>query len=551
MVEQVLSYRYQFIEEMGSGVLFSVYKVRDRLTGSIVALKVVHEAWARSQQFRERFRECVEPSLNILHPNLVRYLSVGEADSTLYLSCEYVPGESLAAILQRRAIIPVTQALRVGIQICDALEQLHELGITHGDLRPEHILVTHRGEVKLIDYALHEVIASEKLLEAEWVRRAIYYLPPERFEEDIVEPAGDIYSLGIVLFQSVTGVLPFRGGSMTDIATMHLSTPPPLPSDLNPAVPRVVERAILRALEKDREKRFSSAQEMGSALREAISALDQVSVSVQPISVRAEMQAEERQPMGVSLLSRALITIAGSIIGMFLLALIIWWLLVGTPSPEVSVPDVTGMPLLEAQQKMAEVGLHLRVAQTEYSSDIPANHVISMIGVEPGKLVRRGRVIDVVVSSGPEEVAVPNVLDLPAEEAEQRISSEGLVPRVIAKTYSEIVAEGRIVGQQPPHGYRLPKGGIVQLVVSSGRPPKVEEQTPKPGYKAARVTVSVGKGELLQTVEIEVIDEDGKRLAYKGEHVPGDVVTRTVMGRGARVVIRVYVNGRLVREEML
>lgn len=551
MVEQQLSYRYQFIEEIGSGVLFSVYKVRDRLTGTIVALKVVHEAWARNQQFRERFRECVEPSLNIPHPNLVRYLNIGEADSTLYLSCEYVPGESLFAILQRRAIIPVTQALRVGIQVCDALAQLHELGIVHGDLRPEHILVTHRGEVKVVDYALYEVIASEKLLEAEWVRKAIYYLPPERFDKDLVEPAGDIYSLGIVLFQAVTGVLPFRGGSMTDIATMHMNAQPPTPSDLNPAVPRAVDRVILRALEKDQSKRFSSAQEMGSALRDAISALDQVSVPIQAVSVRQETQVEERQPMGVSLVSKTLITIAGSIIGMFLLALIIWWLLVGTPPPEVTVPDVIGMPLLEAQQKMAEVGLHLRVAQTEYNSSVPANHVISMIDVEPGKIVRRGRVIDVIVSSGPEEVAVPNVLDLPADEAQQRITSEGLIPRVIAKTYSEIVAEGHVVGQQPPHGYRLPKGSVVQLVVSSGRPPQPREPELKPGYKGARISVNVGKGQLLQTVEIEVIDEDGKRIVYKGDHVPGDIVTRTVVGKGDKVVVRVYVNGRLVREEIL
>lgn len=551
MVEQQLSYRYQFIEEIGSGVLFSVYKVRDRLTGTIVALKVVHEAWARNQQFRERFRECVEPSLNIPHPNLVRYLNIGEADSTLYLSCEYVPGESLFAILQRRAIIPVTQALRVGIQVCDALAQLHELGIVHGDLRPEHILVTHRGEVKVVDYALYEVIASEKLLEAEWVRKAIYYLPPERFDKDLVEPAGDIYSLGIVLFQAVTGVLPFRGGSMTDIATMHMNAQPPTPSDLNPAVPRAVDRVILRALEKDQNKRFSSAQEMGSALRDAISALDQVSVPIQAVSVRQETQVEERQPMGVSLVSKTLITIAGSIIGMFLLALIIWWLLVGTPPPEVTVPDVIGMPLLEAQQKMAEVGLHLRVAQTEYNSSVPANHVISMIDVEPGRVVRRGRVIDVIVSSGPEEVAVPNVLDLPADEAQQRIASEGLIPRVIAKTYSEIVAEGHVVGQQPPHGYRLPKGSVVQLVVSSGRPPQPREPELKPGYKGARISVNVGKGQLLQTVEIEVIDEDGKRIVYKGDHVPGDIVTRTVVGKGDKVVVRVYVNGRLVREEIL
>ncbi|MCS7252624.1 MAG: protein kinase [Armatimonadota bacterium] len=549
MVEQQLGYRYQFIEEIGRGVLFSVYKARDRLTGRVVALKVVNEAWARSQQFRERFRECVEPNLNIPHPNLTRYLNIGEAAGTLYLSCEYVPGESLAAILHRRALIPVTQALRIGIQACDALTQLHELGVVHGDLRPEHILITHRGEVKLTDYALHEVIASEKLLEAEWVRKAIYYLPPERFEEDIVELAGDIYSLGIVLFQAVTGVLPFRGGSMTDIATMHLSAPPPLPSDLNPAVPRVVERAILRALEKDQAKRFSSAQEMGNALREAISALDQVSVSVPAMPVRTEV--EERQQVSVSLLSKALITIAGSIIGMFLLALIIWWLLVGTPPSEVSVPDVVGMPLSVAQQRMAEVGLHLRVAQTEYSHGVPANHVISMIGVEPGKLVRRGRVIDVVVSSGPEQVLVPNVLDLPADEAQQRISSEGLVPRVVGRTYSEVIAEGYIVGQQPPHGYRLPKGEVVQLVVSMGRPPQLPEPKILPGHKGARVTVSVGKGQLLQTVEIEVIDEDGRRVVYKGEHVPGDLVTRTVVGKGAKVAVRVYVNGRLVREEML
>lgn len=549
MVEQQLSYRYQFIEEIGSGVLFSVYKVRDRLTAKVVALKVVHEAWSRSQQFRQCFRECIEQSINIPHPNLVRYLNTGEADGTLYLSCEYVPGESLLAILQRRVLIPVTQALRVGIQVCDGLEQIHEMGIMHGDIRPEHILLTHRGEVKLADYGLYKLISCERLLEAEWVGKAIYYLPPERLEEDVVEPGGDIYSLGILLFQAITGVLPFRGGSVTEIATMHLNASPPLPSDLNPAVPRVVERIVLKAIEKDPSKRFSSAQEMANALREAISALDQVSISVPTITTREEVK--EPQAVNMSLVSKAVITVAGSIIGMFLLALLIWWLLVKTPPPEVSVPDVVGMSLEMAQRKMNEVGLHLRVAQTEYSQDVPANHVISMIDVEPGKIVRRGKVIDVIVSSGPEQVIVPNVLDLPVEEAQQRINSEGLIPRVVGKAYSETIAEGHVVGQQPPHGYRLPRGGVIQLVVSTGRPLQVTEPEIKPGYKAARVMINVGKGQIIQDVRIEVVDEDGVHIAYEGQHVPGDLIVRTVMGKGKRVAVRVYVNGRLVREEML
>jgi serine/threonine-protein kinase len=549
MVEQQLSFRYQFIEEVGKGVLFTVYKARDKLMEKIVALKVVHEAWAKNELFRQRFRVCVESVIGIPHSNLVCYFNIGDVDSILYLSCEYVPGESLRSILQRRGLIPVTQALRIGIQACQALMQLHELGIIHGDVRPEHFLITHRGEVKLTDYGLHEAIASERLLEAEWVRKSVYYIPPERFEADVVEPAGDIYSLGVVLFQAVTGMLPFRGNSMSEIASMHMSTSPPLPSDLNPAVPKAVERVILKALEKEPTKRFLSAQEMMDALKEAIAGLDQVSIPV-PVTI-SQQEQEQQKATNVGLLSKAILSIVGSIVGVFLLALLTWWLLVRTPPPEVSVPNIIGLPLSEAQRRLSEVGLQLRIAQTEYSEDVPTDCVISMLGVEPGKIVRRGRVIDVVVSRGPEQVIVPNVLDMPADEAQQRISAEGLTPVVAGKTYSETVAEGHIVGQEPAHGVRLPKGKPVQLIVSAGRPPRLEEPTIKPGYKAARVTINVGKGPLIQPVEIEVIDEEGRKTAYKGEHVPGDTVQRVVVGKGDKVTIRIYVNGRLVREELL
>lgn len=553
MAEQALTYRYQFIDELGKGTTFIVYKARDRLIGRVVALKIVRDTWARNESFREKFLKVLEPCLNIPHPNLVRYLNVGETEDALYLSCEYVPGENLSEVLKRHVFVSITQALRIGIQICDALSQLHEMGIVHGDVRPQHVLVTHRGEAKLSDYGMHELISSERLLEAEWVRRAIYYLPPERLEEDVVEPPSDIYSLGIMLFETVSGVLPFRGESMTEIATKHVEEKPPLPSDLNPAVPRVVEEVILHAIEKDPAQRFASAREMGDALREATAALDQTAISaptITPPTVPAESEVERESP-NMRFIGKALLVIIGSFVGVVLLALLLWWLLVRTAPPEVPVPNVIGMSLADAERALNESGLYMHVAQKQYSEKVPANHILKLVGVEPGKIVRRGRVIDVIVSEGPELVLVPNVLDLPLEAARERIKTQGLVPEVTAQTYSEEVAKGRIVGQQPPHGYQLPRGQVVQLVVSRGHPPQPREPTIPPGCKAARVIISVGKGPLSQPVEIQVLDATGTHTVYKANHTPGDTIRYTVIGRGDRVIVRVFINGKMAREEYL
>jgi len=553
MIGTTVGTRFHIVGRIGEGWLFTVYRARDQLTGQPVAVKVVRPTFISQRPFVEALLRTFEQHLHLTHPSLVRYLAAGEVaeENIPFLVCELVAGHPLTYSLQRRIPIPIHQALDLLSQAADGISYLHHANIVHGDIRPHNILVTPRGEVKVGDYGLWEVFLSSRLAETEWLEQAAPYLPPEHFQGEKLTAQSDVYSLGVVLFQALTGRLPFEASRIADFAHMHLTAPVPLASSLNSSVPFTLDAILLRAMAKDPSQRFANAGEFRNALQEILASLDTASktepiIPSTPVTLEGEAPKEEALSVWQKVMQSALGLVGGLIIGLIIVSGVIYSLLVGTKPNEVIVPDVTGMKLSQAQQILAEQNLKLRVARWEFNKEVPPEHIIRMESPEPNQKVLEGREVLVVASQGAAKVTVPDLSGQSLRDALTAIKSAKLRLGQRVDTYSETVPAGYVIGQQPPPNIEVPEETPISIIVSKGSPPpepEVDWSKLPPDARVAKVIVAIGGTELRQIVQIIVSDAKGEREVYKGVHVPGDKVTKTVVAYGS-ARIRVLVNGQ-------
>lgn len=554
MIGTIVGTRFQIVGRIGEGWLFTVYRARDQLIGQLVAVKVLRPTFAVQRQFVEALLRAFEQHFHLAHPSLVRYLTAGETEDGIpFFVCELFAGHPLSQLLQRRIPIPLQQSLDLISQAADAVGYLHRNGIVHGDIRPHNILVTPRGEVKVGDYGIWSVFLTSRIVEAEWLEQAAPYLAPERFQDNNATVEGDVYSLGVVLFQALTGRLPFEASRVADFAHLHLTAPVPLASSLNPSIPFSLDAAILRAMAKEPSQRFSNANDLRNALQEVLATLAtkaEEEVSLQETIPLTPTVGEEKEALSVwqRFMQSAFGLVFGLLAGLALVSAVIYVMLVGTKPEEVVVPDITGMKLSQAQQILAERNLKLRVSRWEFSNEVPPEHIIRMESPLPNQKVLEGREVLVVASQGAVKVTVPDLSGQPLQDALSVLKSANLRLGQRVDTYSENVPTGYIIGQQPPPGVDVPEGTPISIIVSKGPPPpepEIDWSRLPPDAKAARVAVAIGGTELRQIVQIFVSDARGEREVYRGVHVPGDRVIKTVIVYGPAKV-RVLVNGREV-----
>ncbi|MFN3422765.1 MAG: protein kinase domain-containing protein, partial [Armatimonadota bacterium] len=390
MIGTTVGTRFHIVGRIGEGWLFTVYRAKDLLTGQLVAVKVMRPTLAIQRPFVEALLQTFEQHIHLAHPSLVRYLAVGETEERIpFVTCELVAGHALTQLLQRRLPLPIHQALDLLSQVADGVNYLHHMNAVHGDIRPHNILVTPRGEVKVGDYGLWSVFLSSRVVETEWLERAAPYLAPERFQGERATPQSDVYSLGVVLFQMLTGHLPFEAAHISDLAHLHLTAPVPLASSLNPSIPFALDAILLRAMAKDPSQRFANAGELRNAIQEVLATLEaeKVAMPSAPEPPTPTEAIEEREALSVwqRFMQSALGLIFGLIIGLVAVSGVIYSLLVGTKPNEVVVPDVTGMKLPQAQQILAERNLKLRVVRWGLSQKVTPEPIKPLVSPAPKK----------------------------------------------------------------------------------------------------------------------------------------------------------------------
>lgn len=468
MIGRLLGNRYKILELIGEGGMALVYKAECTLLQRIVAVKVLRSQYSSDKEFVERFRREAQAAASLSHPNMVNIYDVGQEDDIHYIVMEYISGETLKDLIKREAPLSVNRTLRIALQIAEALRHAHERNIIHRDIKPHNILLTPEGRVKVTDFGIARAISAGGFTQTGVVMGSVQYFSPEQAKGVSVGPQSDLYSLGCVIYEMLTGEVPFEGESPISIALKHLQEAPPPIGRLRPDLPPAVVNILNRALAKDLSHRYPSARAMIKDVQ-AVLGLDVDSSGEEdyPTQVMKSFSNQEAPTKKNETIKRGknLLILLFALLGAIVLFIIGYLYLIPTP-PEVEVPTVVGLTLEEARLRADEKGLKIRIIR-QINDEMPAGSIISQ---DPAakRLVRKGRDIKVVISKGPMTVQVPDLTGKTRREAEIILEESWLK---LGEVYTEIsndVPRDKVVRQRPPANQMLQKGGEVDLYLSLG-----------------------------------------------------------------------------------
>jgi serine/threonine-protein kinase len=546
LIDRIFDRRYVIKRKLGSGGMADVYLAEDQELGRRVALKLLDDRHAADEQFVERFRREAQSAAGLNHPNIVSIFDRGLAEGTYYIAMEYLDGRTLKELLVRNGPTPVPIAIDYARQILSALSFAHRNGIVHRDIKPHNIVVGGDGRLKVTDFGIARSGTSQ-MTEVGSIVGTAQYLSPEQARGAPVDPRSDLYSLGVVLYEMLTGTVPFSGDTPVEIAMKHLSQVPKPPSEIRPEVPHDLDAVVMRALAKDPAQRYGSAEEMDADLarvargvavsRETEDAMTQVLsgagvASAQTMVTRPRAVAPpappayhapgsyyEEPPPGRSiwpwLIALGLI-IAGALGGWFLYTKIQDQLDKNKP---VAVPDVRLLARPLAVVQIQNAGLVPRVIKAP-SDTVPSGQV-SDENPGGGSKVARGSTVTLTVSTGVPQVQVPNVVGQSVTDAVAALAQQGLDPKIV-RIFST-AQQDTVTAQQPAAGDRVPKGESVRINVSRGlKPVQIPDVRGQP-FANAR---SALQGQGFKVVRVDIQSDQAKGVVVASDPPPGSSVSK-------------------------
>ena len=446
--------RYRAERKLGSGGMAEVWCAQDEVLGRRVALKLMGGRFAESPEFRERFRREAQAAAGLTHPNIVAIFDRSEWDGTPYIAMELVDGRTLKELVTERGPLPPEIAISLTEQILRALGYAHRRGIVHRDIKPQNVILDGEGQAKVADFGIARAGETSEMTQTGAIVGTVQYLSPEQAEGHPVDRRADLYSAGIVLYELLTGQVPFDGEAPISIAIKQINEPPVPPRQLEPGIPPALEDVVLRALEKDPGRRFQSAEEFVAALERARHAPARP-VVLDPTPGEPWVDEEEPKRTRWWIWALALLAVAAIGVGAYLL-------LAGT---KVTVPNLVGRQADEVDPILERRGLEVAFVPRE-SDDVPRDEVISQDPVA-GEEVREGTTVSVVISAGRGEVPVPAVEGESREDAQRALEDAGFKVKV-EEANSDDVPEGDVISSSPAGGTPATKGRTVTITVSSG-----------------------------------------------------------------------------------
>ncbi len=507
--DAVIDGRYKLIGRLGAGGMAEVWSAEDLELGRTVALKLLHDRLAADPDFVERFRREASAAAGLQHPNVVQVYDRGEWGGTYYIAMEYLRGETLKDLVRRGPLAPA-RAAEIIVEVLKAAGFAHRRGLVHRDFKPHNVIFDEERRIKVTDFGIARAGASE-MTETGSIMGTAQYLSPEQAQGQHVTPASDLYSIGVMLFELLTGRMPFDGESPVTIALKHVSEPAPVPSSLNPAVSPELDAVVLRALAKDPSQRFSDAEQFIAALQggavseppatDATVVLPAAAVTAATATTATRVAGPPTgvvRPATAYLLpeepyeeqreaSRSWVWWVASLLILAALAAAAYVLL---KEDRAQVPSVVGRDAARAERLLERRGFEV-TRQRVASDDVKRGLVIAQ---DPagGTEEAVGGIVALTVSTGPGKVAVPDVSGLPREQARTALRQAGLDARERRK-YSNTVAAGTVVDSSPSAGQQVRKGSAVTLIVSRGvRPVPVPDVTAMDRDSAVRALENAG-----------------------------------------------------------
>ena len=504
LIGEIIDGRYQLTRVVGSGGMATIYAAIDLRLDRQVAVKVMHSHLAQDEQFVSRFIREAKAAASLSHPNIVAVLDQGWNQGgapCVFIVMELIEGATLRDYIIEQGALSAERALSIITPVASALAAAHKLGIVHRDIKPENILVSKEGRIKIADFGLARgaLLGNTMTAESSVILGSVSYLSPEQVQRGVADARSDIYSLGIVLFEILTGQKPYQGEDPVQVAIKHVNERVPAPSTIKPGLSIEMDQLVLSTTDIDPDKRPRDAVILLEKLRELSEKLDprkrqlSLELDLPPLAIKepgkkegakrlrrdkdreveipknqeATVKKEKSSSIGKKALSKrvkrnrqiaALIAIS--------LGIGIWYVIVG-PSSKVIVPSLAGLTVKQATSELADLGLDLKVEREEFSEDIPEDRVINSSPAGGGRISPDGTV-EVTISKGKERYIIPTLQGLKIEIAERLINDNKLVVGEVIEEFSSEFPKGFIMRSSPVAGERIKRDSQVTLYISKG-----------------------------------------------------------------------------------
>ena len=490
----MLANRYELLRKIGSGGMAVVYQAYDTSLDRKVAIKLLREEYVDDPDFIRRFQKEAQAVARLSHQNIVNIYDFGESDGLTYLVMEYVEGSTLKEIIAQNGPLPISQVLDYSIQLCYGMAQAHSQQIVHKDIKPHNIMVDHNHVVKITDFGIAQAMNNLTITHNKGILGSAHYFSPEQARGEHVDFESDIYSLGIVMYEMITGKVPFTGDNPVTVALKHMQEQPASLLAQREDVPSGLERIVFKALEKSPAYRFKSMDEMADALIDLQRYLENegyfnhayhaaITIKEYAEPERTERKkAELREKDGHTRVmsqdylreddgqkkkkktnKKNVLILTGAALALFLVTFIAVQGLLGRD--EVVVPDLEDKTVLEAEKMLSELSLKIKVDDEVYDDEVEKNHIISQLPAAESK-VKEGREITVVVSLGTDEVEVPDLVGKTEQEAAIALENEELELGTVTKVTDSKQPADVVVYQSVQAGETVKAGTKVDIMIN-------------------------------------------------------------------------------------
>ena len=553
----VIGNRYKIQEKIGNGGMATVYKALDQILNRYVAVKVLREEFTTDEEFIKRFNAEAQSAARLTHPNIVSVYDVGQEYNIYYIVMELIQGKTLKQIIEEDGHLSWKWAVNIAIQIASALEMAHKNNIIHRDIKPHNIMITEDGVAKVTDFGIAKAVSNSTITAFGTTLGSVHYFSPEHARGGYTDSKSDLYSLGVVMYEMVTGKVPFDADTPVSIALKHMQEEPVPPIKVNKEIPFAVNQIILKAMKKDPNERYQNASEMIKDLNIALKRPeggfveernfeDSFTRRIPTVNVsdnrngNIKSDNEEEKPKGkiATFFYNHPKTKVASIIALFVLifaaTLVITLTVINSSSPkDVQIPNVVNLTQEEAKQRIEQLKLKFAYKE-EYSADVEAGHVISQ---DPQYInnysVKEGSTVTVVISKGMEQTKVPKVIGMEYSKAESALNEAGLEVEKVEET-SQKVEAGYVISQEIDANTEVQKGTKIKIHVSTGT-----------GIKKVTVTSVIGKSseeakKILTDLKLEVnVVEDEDTSKSDGVVLKQSVDPGTSVEEGSAITITV------------
>ena len=488
-----------------------VYKAKDVTLNRNVAVKVLRDEFTTDQEFIRRFETEAQSAARLTHPNIVSIYDVGVDNGIYYIVMELIQGKTLKEIIvEEGGPLPWKWSINVAIQIASALDMAHKNNIIHRDIKPHNIIITEDGVAKVTDFGIAKAVSNSTITAFGTTIGSVHYLSPEHARGGYTDAKSDIYSLGVVMYEMLTGRVPFDADTPVSVALKHMQEEPQEPIELNPNIPESINKIIMKALKKDPVERYQTSMELLRDLKQALknpsgdfvedvvydrtARTQKISTDAYGNIIDKKENNKNQNKLKKFITNHKKLSIFIGIILLFFIAFggTIGILSITNPK-EVDLPNVVGKQKEEAQKIIEEAKLVYEVEREEYNKDVQEGHVISQDPTYSEKYhaVKQGSTVKVVISKGTEKATVPKVVGQKKEDAIKTLEDAKLKAEIIEET-SKTVEEGYVISQETQENTEVSAGDTVKIHVSTGT-----------GIKQVTMTSVIGKEEATAKSELE------------------------------------------------